>query len=67
MYAYNSVGETIASILLIYLLSVPDRLYNQFREENIVKESMSYFVQRRNRILRCRIGVAAHQLLMKIH
>ena len=67
MYAYNSVGETIASILLIYLLSVPDRLYNQFREENIVKESMSYFVQRRNRIFCCRIGVAAHQLLMKIH
>ena len=59
--------KTIASILLICLLGVPDRLDNQFREENIVKESVSYFVQRRNRILRCRIGVAAHQLLMKIH
>ena len=69
MYAYNSVCESsfIAFNSSIYLLNVPDCLDNQFREENIVKESVSYFVQRRNRILRCRIGVAAHQLLMKIH
>ena len=67
MHTILSARQTIASILLIYLLSVPDCLDNQFREENIVKESVSYFVQRRNRILRCRIGVAAHQLLMKIH
>ena len=66
MHTILSASQIIASILLIYLLSVPDRLDNQFREENIVKESVSYFVQRRNRILRCRIGVAAHQLLMKI-
>ena len=67
MHTILSASQTIASILLIYLLRVPDRLDNQFREENIVKESVSYFVQRRNRILRCRIGVAAHQLLMKKH
>ena len=48
MHTILSASQTIASILLIYLLSVPDRLDNQFREENIVKESVSYFVQRRN-------------------
>ena len=68
MNTYKSLGEsnTRKIVHLICLSILPDCLDNQLWKQNIVKEAVPYFVQRRNRILRCRIGVAAHQLLMKI-